>query len=129
MDFTQVAQDVRAARLAGRRFEKEGHGKYRDCIIVTRDGRVYFQRFNYGESAGLIFKLAARGVAADGTIDWDYDAIDYSGKYEAPKQLTGYEGGALLLDGKPQRWPPAADLKSLGAANLGKLPLWRRIFR
>ena len=62
MDFAPIIADVKAAKCAGFRYQRAGHQRYRDRITVYRDGRLLFERFCYGEAAGLVFKLWAPGA-------------------------------------------------------------------
>ena len=59
MDFAPIIADVKAAKCAGFRYQRAGHQRYRDRVTVYRDGRLLFERFCYGEAAGLVFKLWA----------------------------------------------------------------------
>lgn len=129
MDFNTIVQDIRAQKLAACRFEEEGHHRFRDCVYIGRNGKIMFERYSYGEAASLVFGLRAKGIETDGTLLWDYGAISYSGKYEAPKQLTGYTDGALQFDGKPALWPVAARLKTLPQLGLGGVKMvFARLF-
>lgn len=113
MDFTSIVSAVRADKLACRIFEREGHGKYRDRVRVYRDGRLLFERFCYGEAAGLVFSMWGK---AEQPIDWQYDACAHSQKTEVPKALTDSVDGALLFDDKAALWKESEALKT-NAAN------------
>ncbi|MDL2324212.1 hypothetical protein LJC61_03550 [Ruminococcaceae bacterium OttesenSCG-928-A16] len=123
MDFAPVIDEIKQGKLAGRRFEKEGHGKFRDCVTVYRNNKLKFERYCYGEAASLVCVLWAAVPAANQPILWDTSASDYSGKTEAPQQLTGIEGGKLLLDGKATPWAPEKDYKTAPDAGLGRLAM------
>ena len=51
-------------------YEREGNTKFRDRVTVFYDGKLVFERFCWGEAAGLVFAAWADGVGADGTIQW-----------------------------------------------------------
>lgn len=125
MKLDGIVAAVRADKLAGRAWEKGGApGKFRDRVTVYRDGKVLFERFCYGEAAGRVCALWAPGADEAGRILWDYGACAYSGKDEAPKALTGAGRGALVFDGKPVLWQPAADLPTDPANGYGALRMF-----
>ena len=72
MDFAPIIADVKAAKCAGFRYQRAGHQRYRDRVTVYRDGRLLFERFCYGEAAGLVFKLWAPGADDTGAPQWDF---------------------------------------------------------
>lgn len=122
MDFLQAMADLKTQRLAACRFEQEGQGKFRDRITLCRNGRVLFERFNYGEAAGLVCAMWGR-VADDDSIKWEYDSCDYSGKTDAPQKLDLYDGQALWFEKKQLAWQPVGDLKTMPKAGLGWLKM------
>ncbi len=125
MKLDGILADLKARKLAGRAWEKGGApGKFRDRITVYRDGRLLFERFCYGEAAGRVCALWAAGADEAGHIRWDYDACAYSGKTEAPKTLTGAGRGALVFDGRPVLWQPAADLRTDPANGYGAVKMF-----
>lgn len=122
MDITALYSGLRAEGLAARRYQREGRGKFRDCLTLGRNGRLLFERFNYGEAAGLVFSMWGN-AAEDGALRWEKEGVGYSGKDEAPALLTGMDGAALELDGGRLKWQPAAALKSWPAGGLGRLAM------
>ncbi len=46
------------------------HHRFRDRITIYYDGSLLFERYCYGESAGLTGSCRATGVNEDGTINW-----------------------------------------------------------
>ena len=119
MDFAEIREDLAGKALAGRRYEQEGQSKFRDCLTVFRDGRLRFERYCYGEAAGLVCSLWADGLGPDGGIAWRTEDCLYSGKDEAPKRLSGVERGRLLMDGKARAWRPMEDLRTVPGAKKG----------
>ncbi len=121
MDFSQVLSDIKTAKLAGRRYEIGRRGKFRDLITVRRDGALFFERYNYGESAGIVYKMQAAALGDDDEILWNYDSTNYTDKYDAPKKLTGYQDGALYFDEKSVPWNRQADLKRMQGMGFFKM--------
>lgn len=129
MDFSKVVEDMRWDRLAARRFEKEGHSRYRDCVYVARNGKIFFERYCYGEAASLVFGLKAKEVQPDGTIIWEPGKASYERPEEAPQKLSGYVNGALQFDDKPALWISEAEMKTYPAAGLtGVRMFFHRLF-
>ncbi|MDL2294997.1 hypothetical protein LJC60_10345 [Ruminococcaceae bacterium OttesenSCG-928-D13] len=123
MEFQGIFDSFKKQRVAAVVYEKGGRARYRDRLTLGRNGKVLFERFNYGEAAGLVFSMW--GVCgADGAIDWDTAAsADYSRKDEAPRQLTGNDADSLLFDGAAAPWAAHTTLKSWPAGGLSKLSM------
>ena len=112
MNFTSLIEEVKAARCAGFRYEQVGHRQFRDRVTVYRDGRLLFERFCYGEAAGLVYKLWAPRADETGAPQWDFSRCNVTGAREAaPKMLTGAGQGGLVFDGKPAHWACVAKLR------------------
>lgn len=111
--MTELSAAVKIPRgTAGVRYEKQERGRYRDCLVFYCDGKIRFERYCYGEAAGLIFGVWATGVSAQGGIDWR-QPFDIAVKPEAlPKQIEVLPEGLLRLDGKGVPWARAAILKT-----------------
>ncbi|MEG0339011.1 MAG: hypothetical protein RR573_03745 [Oscillospiraceae bacterium] len=107
--FNKILDEIKAEKLAAIRFQKTGHNKYRDRITVYMDGKILFERFCYGEAAGLV--LSMWGNAAQ-PIVWHYDKCNHSQKNEAPKALDVCEQLSLMFDGKNDKWECTEKLKS-----------------
>lgn len=121
MNFDAIIEELKAKKLAGRLYQKSG-GRFKDVLTVRRDGAFVFERYNYGEAAGLVCRLRAGGAGAAGELLWNWDACAYSQKKQAaPLALSGVEGGALLFDGDKAPWSPAGDRKSLPGLSRLKL--------
>lgn len=116
MTYSELIAAVKDANCAAFRYQQAGRHPFRDRITVYHDGRILFERFCYGESAGLVFTMWAQGAGEDGAIAWDYAACPNSHKTEAPARFTGGTQEALLLDDKAEPWERQACLKS-DAAN------------
>ena len=112
MDFLAIAEDLKRKGQAGRRFEREGHGRFRDCLTVCRSGRFLFERFCYGEAAGLVCLVWGAGLGPDGAIDWE--ACPQSEAGELPLRLTAaLPDGALEMDGQKKLWRATGDRKKV----------------
>jgi hypothetical protein len=120
MDFAPIIADVKAAKCAGFRYQRAGHQRYRDRVTVYRDGRLLFERFCYGEAAGLVFKLWAPGADDTGVPQWDFSKCNVTNaRDEVPHQLTGAGQGGLVFDGRPARWECVDKLKNDKANGYG----------
>ena len=119
MTFESCVKSARDQKLAGIRYEKSGRHHFRDRVTVYRDGRLLFERFCYGEAAGLVFSMWGRGEGEKAV--WDYDSCAVSAKTEAPVELTGGDETSLLFDGKSWTWDAAALLKADPENGYGRL--------
>lgn len=126
MNYQALLNCIRAQKCAGIRFEQSGRHSFRDRVTVYHDGKIFFERFCYGEAAGLVFTMWASGADEQGNIAWDYDACPNSHKTEAPKRLTGATETALLFDEKPCEWTRDALLKTDTANGYG---FWQMLFK
>lgn len=113
MTFEQLLVQLRTRGLAACRYEREGHRKFRDCVTVCRNGWLVFQRFSWGEAAGLVFALRAAPPAKDEDIAWNYAATENPGCAEAPRCLTDVQEGVLVFDDLPAKWELVAEYKRL----------------
>ena len=93
-------------------------------------GRVLFERFCYGEAAGKACSMWAAAVDEQGRILWDYDSCSYTGKSEAPVQITGAGRGGLVLDGKPVHGGkvPALQRRIYNRGQIQPIPGFRSMF-
>ena len=92
-----------AGPLCGRRYEKEYQNKFRDCISFYYDGAVRFERFCYGESAGLVFGVWAN-MDSQGFLTYKQPLDARADQSALPRQLTQAEGNALWFDNQRWRW-------------------------
>lgn len=120
MDFSSIITAVRDAKCVGFRYQRARHSRYRDRVTVYWDGRILFERFCYGEAAGLVFRLWAECADASGAPQWDFSKCNVSNaREEAPRQLTGAGQGGLVFDGKPVCWECVDRLRSDKANGYG----------
>lgn len=123
MTFEACVKSAKEQKLAGIRYEKSGRHHFRDRVTVYRDGKILFERFCYGEAAGLVFSMWGRGEGESAI--WDYDSCAVSAKTEAPREITGGNETSLLFDGKQWTWGVEALLKTDSANGYG---LFRTLF-
>ncbi len=113
MDFNSILQEIRAAKCVGFRYQREGHSHYRDRVTVYRDGRMLFERFCWGEAAGLVFKLWADGADESGAPAWSEKGCCVTdAAKQAPQRLTGADARGVYFDGKTACWECVDRLKS-----------------
>ena len=105
MNFSSIISEVKNAKCVGFRYQRAGHTHFRDRVTVYCDGRILFERFCYGEAAGLVFSLWAESADETGVPQWDFSKCNISNaREEVPHQLTGAGEGGLVFDGKPALW-------------------------
>ncbi len=85
-------------------FEKSGRAAFRERITAYKNKSILYERFCYGEAAGLVFSLSAKNASEDGSVLWDYDACQNSKKHEAPVKITNASIDALYFDDKQVAW-------------------------
>ena len=111
-----TVQDIIAAatqqKCVGLRYQKSGRNAFRDRVTVYTDGKLLFERFCYGEAAGLVFEMTGLGADEQGRLQWNYDACPNSHKTEAPTQLSGGTPQGVLFDGKAAVWECTDALKT-----------------
>lgn len=120
MNITQIS-GVNCCTL----YQKENQTKFRDVLRVYIDGRVMFQRYCYGEAAGLVFDCWADSIDESGNINWVHEPEVQSRKEALPRKIERVDGeGAILIEGETKRYLKTDELKSDSAYGYGKLKLW-----
>ncbi len=120
MSVQQIAEKSFVPRgLAALCYEKEGNTKFRDRVTLFYDGRLLFERFCWGEAAGLVFAAWAEKVEPDGTIRWKQplDAAVKPG--DLPTAIASADRQALTFDQASARWLLEAEKKSDPAHGYG----------
>ena len=123
MDISGILTEIAAARpkVAGMRYEKEGNQRFRDVLTICRNGRALFERYCYGEAAGLVCVLAGAVDAQSGEICWAPEGrANEAALAEAPRVLTGVEDGKLRFDGGRFLWAPAGTVRAERRAGLSR---------
>ena len=103
-----------AGAACGCLYEKEQERSFRDCLYFYIDGRILFERYCYGESAGLVFSSWADGFDPDGAVQWGPEPSYEGHRAVLPKRLTDVQedGRALQFDGLRRRYVRVQELES-----------------
>lgn len=116
MDIAKGVESLNTGRVVPRgfaavRFEIPGHRQFRDCMVFYYDGRARFERYCYGEAAGLVFGVWLESIASSGVITYR-QPFDIAVKPEAlPKAITAVlDSETLQMDGKESFWKVAQRL-------------------
>lgn len=92
-----------------------------ECIKFYIDGRIRFEQHCYGEAAGCVFALWAKGMDADGTLHWDLPRTGYYDASVLPSSLVSIdEAGQLYFNQDPFPWKLSAELASDPVAGYSK---------
>lgn len=92
-----------------------------ECIKFYMDGRIRFEQHCYGEAAGCIFSLWAKGMDPDGTLHWDISRNGYFDSSVLPSALVSIdENGWLYFDQDSFPWKLSAELDSDPSAGYSK---------
>ena len=116
---------------AGRRYQlQQPAARFRDCLVFYLDGRIHFERWCYGEAAGLSGEAWCRNMDPQGKMLWEAGKGEViSAVEEAPKELTGCseDGTILYFDGSDAPWKMVQDLRrDKNNGYSGLLLLWRK---
>ena len=96
-----------------------------ECIKFYLDGRIRFEQHCYGEAAGCVFAVWAKGMDSDGTLHWDLPSKGYYDSAVLPSALTFIdENGWLYFDQDRFPWKLSAELASDPSAGYSKWKLW-----
>ena len=126
MTIKELTEQIKSEKLCGFRYQQDGHHHFRDRFTVYDDGRMLFERFCYGEAAGLVYNAWANGADDNGVIDWDKKSF-YEGFLEKlPKKITVMTAQNWTVDESIFKWSLVDKLKSDKANGYGAL---RRIFK
>lgn len=115
-----------AGSVCGCAYEIERQTEFLDRLIFYIDGRIRFERYCFGEAAGLVCALWAPGFDEDGNIPW-IDIPKYGSLYDTvPRVLTDIQenGNALQFDGQSRRYIKTAELESDKNNGYGKIKLF-----
>lgn len=126
MTIAELVSEIKAEKLCAFRYQQDGHHHFRDRFTVYEDGKMFFERFCYGESAGLVYSAWANGADADGVINWDKTTF-YEGFLEKlPKKITSCEAQQWSVDDSIFKWSLVEKLKTDKANGYGAI---RRLFK
>lgn len=105
-------------------YKKENQTKFRDCLTVYIDGRVLFERYCYGEAAGLVFDCYASGISENGEILWTHEPDSQSRKDALPRIIEDFSDGAIKFLGDTKRYIKEKELLKDSAHGYSKFKLW-----
>jgi hypothetical protein len=55
-DFSALFARMKKERMAAFVYQKGGRARFHDRLVLGRNGRAHFQRFNDGEATGQVFQ-------------------------------------------------------------------------
>lgn len=105
-------------------YKKENQTKFRDCLTVYIDGRVLFERYCYGEAAGLVFDCWASEIDEGGNILWIREPENQSRKDALPHVIEDFSDGAIKILGDTKRYIKEKELQKDSARGYSKFKLW-----
>lgn len=116
--------------MVGLQFERNMFPRrFRDLITFYHDGRVRFERYCFGEAAGLICGLWAKELGADGSLNFQSDGRHYAGLENAPAALLNVSAQGLFFDNTKDAWPLQETLRADPKNGYRRLSLFRRRLR
>ena len=120
----QIAEKTFVPRgLAALCYEKEGNTKFRDRVTLFYDGRLLFERFCWGEAAGLVFTAWADRVEPDGIIVWKRPLDAAVKESELPVVIAAADRQVLTFDQSSARWLLEDEKKSDPAHGYGGMKM------
>lgn len=99
------------------------HHRFRDRITVFYDGSLFFERYCYGESAGLTGSCRASGINEDGEIQWLTENVPLVVVKGLPAKLKTAEAELLKFEGSEDVWDRIEKLRSGSGYSLLKRKL------
>ena len=105
-------------------YKKENQTKFRDCLTIYIDGRALFQRYCYGEAAGLVFDCLANGISDSGEILWVNEPDSQSRKDALPRVIESFSDGEITISGDTKRYIKEKELQKDSAHGYSKFKLW-----
>ena len=80
------------------------HHRFRDRITIYYDGSLFFERYCYGESAGLTGSCRASGMDEEGVINWQTENVPLVVVKGLPAQLESAGAELLKFTGSEDVW-------------------------
>ncbi len=122
MDFEDIFKQINGEKQAGFCYEKEGNGRFRDVLTICRNKTCVFERFCYGEAAGIVFQaMGSISESEPNCLNWQLEDSCYSDKNDVPLRLIKIENNDLFFDNKPIKWCLKDKIKKLKYKNSRKL--------
>ncbi len=88
------------------------HHRFRDRVTVYYDGSLFFERYCYGESAGLTGSCRATGMDEEGVIQWLTDGVPLVVVKGLPAKLERADAELLKFEGSEDVWDRIEKLRS-----------------
>lgn len=99
------------------------HHRFRDRITVFYDGTLFFERYCYGESAGLTGSCHASGVNENGEIQWETENVPLVVIKGLPARFQTVEAELLKFEGSEDVWDRIEKLRSASGYSVLKRKL------
>lgn len=101
-------------------YEKEGNTKFRDRMTIFFDGKILFERFCWGEAAGLVFQVWATGTDPENHILWKKPFLPEVKPEVLPQTIVSASREYLLFDESQIKWIREDDKKLDKAHGYGR---------
>ncbi len=122
--------DINATLLSGGKccavYEKERETKFRDQLRFYIDGKIIFERFCYGEAAGMVGSLYSEGFDESGKIVWKNSENQNLPGNPPPSELTDCSENfdTLEFDGQFKKYKRLSILSNDSPRGYGKIKLF-----
>ena len=83
-----------------------------------------FERYCYGEAAGLVFDCLASGIDEGGNILWMNEPDSQSRKDALPRVIEDFSDDAIKIAGDTKRYIKEKELQKDSAHGYSKFKLW-----
>lgn len=101
MSYTvQIINHITQLNAHSVRYQTPRRLHYRDRVTFNTDGTLFFERFNYGESAGLVFTLNGTFDTQSDTLNWDYASCSYCKESDVPHVISAFDENTICFDDK-----------------------------
>lgn len=99
------------------------HHRFRDRVTIYYDGSLLFERYCYGESAGLTGSCRATGLDEEGHPRWQTENVPKVVVNGLPQALSAVDDTTLRFTGSEDVWDLIEKLRRDGAYSLLKRKL------
>ena len=99
------------------------HHRFRDRVTVYYDGSLLFERYCYGESAGLTGSCRAAGLDEEGRPQWQTQNVPKVVTDALPTRLESIDGETLRFADSEDVWDCIEKLRRDGGYTLLKRKL------
>ncbi len=107
-------------------YEKERETKFRDQLRFYIDGKIIFERYCYGEAAGMVASLISEGIDEDGRIIWKMRENSSIPGNPPPSMLTNASENfeTLQFDEQFKKYKKLGEFSSDSSRGYGKISLF-----